>query len=42
MKLNKWFALNKLLNESKTKCMLFGGKRTNTEVKLNLNNVEIE
>lgn len=43
MKLNKWFSLNKLsLNESKTKFMLFGGKRTNTEVKLNLNNVEIE
>lgn len=43
MKLTKWFALNKLsLNESKTKFMLFGGKRTNIEVKLNLNNVEIE
>ena len=43
MKLNKWFALNKLsLNESKTKFMLFGGKTTNIEVKLNLNNVEIE
>uniref|UniRef100_A0A8C6VZ07 Reverse transcriptase domain-containing protein n=1 Tax=Nothobranchius furzeri TaxID=105023 RepID=A0A8C6VZ07_NOTFU len=43
MKLNRWFVFNKLsLNESKTKFMLFGGIKNNIEVKLNLNNVEIE
>ena len=41
--LKKWFDINKLsLNEKKTKFMVFSGARTNCEVKLKLNQVEID
>uniref|UniRef100_A0A672Z783 Reverse transcriptase domain-containing protein n=3 Tax=Sphaeramia orbicularis TaxID=375764 RepID=A0A672Z783_9TELE len=42
-KLKKWFDVNKLsLNEDKTKFMVFGGARGSDDIKLKINEIEIE
>ncbi len=42
-KIQMWFDLNKLsINLDKTKFMLFGNRKTDTQVNVMINNVEME